>query len=561
MSFPFTVPAQGGRPSARMSREVVPVSDVPTALLARDIVRSFGTGRVVDGFSLTASPGHRIGLIGENGVGKSTVLRLLAGADEPDSGSITRPADLGHLHQEMPFDAASTIADVLEEALSEVREGLAELERLSARLAHTEEGSPGHTALLDAYGRLLEHAQDQEAWDADRRAGMVLEGLGLGGIPQDRTLGSLSGGQRGRLALASLLVRRPSALLLDEPTNHLDDTAAAFLEEQVCGLPGAIVLASHDRAFLDAVCTDLIDLDPAAEGPVRYGGDYTAYQAEKRAERERWERRYAEEQEELEALRRSIGTTTHRVAPDRGPRDNEKMGYGLRAGRVQSQISRRVRNASRRLDELDRHRIAEPPRPLRFRRTALTGPTADGTLVSLRDVRVPGRLTLDRLDVSATERLLVTGDNGAGKSTLLAVLAGHLAPDGRVRRKGGLSVGLLTQDTVFERPDRTVRDTYAQTLGSERAEAVPLSSLGLVSEADLGRPVGHLSVGQRRRLALALLVAHPPELLLLDEPTNHLSPRLCDELEAAMGAGPGAIVVAGHDRWLRRCWQGRELRL
>ncbi|MFF5559523.1 ABC-F family ATP-binding cassette domain-containing protein [[Kitasatospora] papulosa] len=537
------------------------MSDVPTALLARDIVRSFGTGRVVDGFSLTASPGRRIGLIGENGAGKSTVLRLLAGADQPDSGSITRPADVGYLHQEMPFDAAATIADVLDGALSEVREGLAELERLSVRLARTEEEDPGRAALLDAYARRLEHAQDEEAWDADRRAGRVLEGPGLGGIPQDRTLGSLSGGQRGRLALASLLVRRPSALLLDEPTNHLDDTAAAFLEAQVCALPGAIVLASHDRAFLDAVCTDLVDLDPAAEGPVRYGGDYTAYQAEKRAERQRWERRYAEEQEEREALHRSAGTTAHRVAPDRGPRDNEKMGYGVRAGRVQSQISRRVRNASRRLDELERHRIPEPPRPLRFRRTSLTGPTADGTLVSLRDVRVPGRLTLDRLDVSATERLLVTGDNGAGKSTLLAVLAGRLAADGGVRRKGGLSVGLLTQDTVFERPDRTVRDTYAQTLGGERAEAVPLSSLGLLSEADLGRPVGHLSVGQRRRLALALLVAHPPELLLLDEPTNHLSPALCDELEAAMGAGPGAIVVAGHDRWLRRRWQGRELRL
>lgn len=561
MSFPFTVPARGGRPSAPLSREVLPVSDVPTALLARDIVRSFGTGRVVDGFSLTASPGRRIGLIGENGAGKSTVLRLLAGADQPDSGSITRPADVGYLHQEMHFDAAATIADVLDGALSEVREGLAELERLSVRLARTEEEDPGRAALLDAYARRLEHAQDEEAWDADRRAGRVLEGLGLGGIPQDRTLGSLSGGQRGRLALASLLVRRPSALLLDEPTNHLDDTAAAFLEAQVCALPGAIVLASHDRAFLDAVCTDLVDLDPAAEGPVRYGGDYTAYQAEKRAERQRWERRYAEEQEEREALRRSAGTTAHRVAPDRGPRDNEKMGYGVRAGRVQSQISRRVRNASRRLDELERHRIPEPPRPLRFRRTSLTGPTADGTLVSLRDVRVPGRLTLDRLDVSATERLLVTGDNGAGKSTLLAVLAGRLAADGGVRRKGGLSVGLLTQDTVFERPDRTVRDTYAQTLGGERAEAVPLSSLGLLSEADLGRPVGHLSVGQRRRLALALLVAHPPELLLLDEPTNHLSPALCDELEAAMGAGPGAVVVAGHDRWLRRRWQGRELRL
>ncbi|MFB8116722.1 ABC-F family ATP-binding cassette domain-containing protein [Streptomyces sp. NPDC055962] len=537
------------------------MSDASAPLLAHDVVRSFGSGRVVDGFSLTASPGHRIGLIGENGVGKSTLLRLLAGVDEPDAGSITRPADLGFLHQEMPFDSAATIADVLDEALSEVRDTLAGLERLSVELSGTREDSPRHAALLDAYGRRLEAAQEQEAWDADRRAAMVLDGVGLGAADPGRPLGSLSGGQRGRLALASLLIRRPSALLLDEPTNHLDDEAAAFVEEQVRGLPGAVVVASHDRAFLDAVCTDLIDLDPAVDGPVRYGGNYTAYQAEKRAERERWERRFAEEQEELEALRRSIGTTTHRVAPDRGPRDTEKMGYGLRAGRVQSQISRRVRNAARRLGDLERNRTAEPPRPLRFRRTVLGGPSAEGILVSLRRVRVPGRLAVDRLDVTAADRLLVTGGNGSGKSTLLAVLAGRLAADGDVRRRGGVSVGLLTQDTVFDRPDRTVRDTYVRTLGAERAESVPLSSLGLMSDTDLGKPVGRLSVGQRRRLALALLVAHPPELLLLDEPTNHLSPRLCDELEAAMGAGPGAIVLAGHDRWLRRRWQGRELRL
>ncbi|WP_326770444.1 ATP-binding cassette domain-containing protein (plasmid) [Streptomyces sp. NBC_01591] len=536
------------------------------ALLAYDVVRTLGTKRVLDGVSLTASPGHRIGLIGENGVGKSTLLRLLAGVDEPDAGSITRPADLGFLHQEMPFDDASTIADVLDEALREARDDLAELERLTERLAHVPQDSPGYAELLDAYGRRLEQAQEREVWDADRRAAIVLDGLGLGAFRHDRALGSLSGGQRGRLALAALLVRRPSALLLDEPTNHLDDGAAAFLEEQVRGLPGVVVVASHDRAFLDAVCTDLIDLDPAMDGPVRYGGNYSAYLAEKHAERERWERRYAEEQEELAALRHSAGVTAHRVAPDRERRDNEKMGYGHRGGRVQSQISRRVRNATRRLDGLERGQIGEPPQPLRFHGTALavTAPgeeSADDALVSLRDVRVPGRLTVAHLDVPATERILVTGGNGAGKSTLLSVLAGRLAAEGDVRRRRGLTVGLLAQDTVFGRPDRTGLETYERSLGAERAETVPLRSLGLLHEADLDKPVGRLSVGQRRRLALALLVARPPELLLLDEPTNHLSPRLCDELEAALGTGPGAIVLASHDRWLRRRWQGREVRL
>ncbi|MGW0957666.1 ABC-F family ATP-binding cassette domain-containing protein [Streptomyces gelaticus] len=537
------------------------------ALLAHEVVRTLGTKRVLDGVSLTASPGHRIGLIGENGVGKSTLLRLLAGVDEPDAGTVTRPADLGFLHQEMPFDDASTIADVLDEALREARDDLAELERLTERLAHATQDSPGYTELLDAYGLRLEQAQEREVWDADRRAAIVLDGLGLGTFGHDRTLGSLSGGQRGRLALAALLVRRPSALLLDEPTNHLDDGAAAFLEEQVRGLPGVVVVASHDRAFLDAVCTDLIDLDPAVDGPVRYGGNYSTYLAEKRAERERWERRYAEEQEELAVLRHSAGVTAHRLAPDRERRDNEKMGYGHRGGRVQSQISRRVRNATRRLDGLERRQVGEPPQPLRFHGTALAVAVSpveglvDDALVSLRDVRVPGRLAVERLDVPAAERLLVTGGNGAGKSTLLSVLAGRLAAEGEVLRRQGLTVGLLAQDTVFGRPDRTGRETYERLLGAERAEAVPLGSLGLLHEADLDKPVGRLSVGQRRRLALALLVARPPELLLLDEPTNHLSPPLCDELEAALGTGPGAIVLASHDRWLRGRWQGREIRL
>jgi macrolide transport system ATP-binding/permease protein len=530
-------------------------------LLAHDLVRTFGARRVLDGVSLVAAPGHRVGLIGENGTGKSTLLRLLAGADEPDGGSVVRPPDLGYLHQEMPFDFAATVRDVVDDALREARHVLAELDRLTAALAATPEQAPDYSGLLHGYGELLDRAEETEAWDADRRAGMTLAGLGVGDLAFDRTLGSISGGQRGRLALAALLIRRPAALLLDEPTNHLDDAAAAFLEEQLRGLPGVVVLASHDRTLLDAVCTDLVDLDPSVDGPTRYGGNYTDYQAEKRAERERWQRRFAEEQEELGELRHAVAVTAHQVGYGRPPKDKNKMSYGMIGNRVEQQVSRRVRNAARRLHELERDQVRKPPEPLRFRASALAGPGAEGLLVSVRDLRVPGRLSLDRLDLPADDRLLVTGPNGAGKSTLLAVLAGTVHGTGEVQRRRGLRVGMLTQDTVFDRPDRTAQDTYELELGPERAESVPLRSLGLLAARDIARPVGELSVGQRRRLALALLVADPPELLLLDEPTNHLSPRLCDELEEALGTGPGAVVVASHDRWLRARWPGRELAL
>ena len=512
---------------------------------------------MLDGVSVVAAPGQRIGLIGENGTGKSTLLRLLAGVDEPDGGTVTRPPDLGYLHQEMPFDLEATVGDVVDDALRESREVLADLDRLSAALATP--GAPPEP--LAEYGERLDRAQETDAWDADRRAGLVLAGLGLGDIGYDRRLGTISGGQRGRLALAALLIRRPSALLLDEPTNHLDDAAAAFLEEQLRGLPGVVVLASHDRTLLDAVCTDLIDLDPAVDGPTRYGGNYVAYLAQKRAERERWQRRFAEEQEELGELRHAVTVTAHQVGYARPAKDKNKMSYGMIGDRVEQQVSRRVRSFSRRLHELERDQVRKPPEPLRFQVSALAGTSAEGLLVSVRDLRVPGRLRLDRLDVRADDRLLVTGPNGAGKSTLFAVLAGLLAAGGEVRRRRGLRVGILTQDTVFDRPDRTARETYELALGPERAEAVLLRSLGLLAARDAARPVGELSVGQRRRLALALLFADPPELLLLDEPTNHLSPLLSDELEEALGTGPGAVVVASHDRWLRDRWPGRRLAL
>ncbi|MEU6206861.1 ABC-F family ATP-binding cassette domain-containing protein [Micromonospora musae] len=531
------------------------------ALIAHDLVRLRGPRRVLDGISLTAAPGHRIGLIGENGTGKTTLLRILAGVDEPDSGTVTRPPDLGFLHQELPFTPTATVAEILDDALREARGDLADLDRLGTALASATEESEEHAQLLAAYGETLERAQDRDAWDADRRARTVLAGLGLDGIPHDRTLATLSGGQRGRLALAALLIRRPTALLLDEPTNHLDDAAAIFCEEQLRTMPGVVVVATHDRAFLDAVCTDLVDLDPAVDGPVRFGGNYTAYLGTKRAEAERWRRRHDEEQQQLAELRVAAAVTGHQVAHGRAPRDSEKMGYGHTAGRVQNQISRRVRDATRRLETLERHQVAAPPEPLRFHTPRLATDGGDEVAVAVRGMVVPGRLRLDRLDVAATDRLLVSGPNGAGKSTLLAVLAGRLTAEGTVRRRPGLRVGLLTQDTSFDDSRRTAREIFTATVGAARAEEVPLSSLGLLAAADLDRPAAALSVGQRRRLALALLVADPPELLLLDEPTNHLSPQLCDELEEALGAGPGAIVLASHDRRLRSRWQGREITL
>jgi macrolide transport system ATP-binding/permease protein len=527
------------------------------SLKATDVVFGYGARTVLDGVSLTASAGRRLGLVGENGTGKSTLLRLLAGLEQPRSGEIVH---VGFLLQELPVPASAAFGDVLDHALADIRSAAARLDTLTVAMTDR----PDDAGVLDEYGKLLEWAQAHDLWDADRRAELVCDGLGLGALGRDRRLGEMSGGQRSRLGLAALLIRRPATMLLDEPTNHLDDAAMEFLEHHLAELSGIVVLSSHDRVFLDAVCTDIVDLDPAPAdrlvgGVTRYGGAYSDYLGHKRAERARWEQRYAEEQDELDELRESAAVTARRVAHNRAQPDGDKNLYRFKGGRVQKQVSRRVRNAQSRLDELERDQVRKPPAPLRFRAALTTTPVGDGPAISLRDVAVPGRLTLPHLDVGRSARLLVTGGNGAGKTTLLSVLAGLLTPpSGTVHFGPGVRVAVLEQDVRFADPAQPAHDVYRTTADEA---APPLSRLGLLAPRDLTRPVGLLSVGQRRRLALAVLLADPPDVLLLDEPTNHLSLSLVEELFTALDDAPGAVVVASHDRWLSREWRGDHLEL
>lgn len=537
------------------------------SLVARDLVRIRGGRRILDGVAFTASPGQRIGLIGENGAGKTTLLRVLAGLDVPESGEITRPARIGILHQEPVFPATVSITDVVDAALAPSRELLDRLERLAADVA----ADPGDPQIAAAYAGALQEAEVTDAWDAARRADRVLTDLGLAGIDREREVGTLSGGERSRLALAALLVTQPDALLLDEPTNHLDGGALDALEHHLRSVPGVVVAASHDRVFLDAVCTHLVDLDPARDGATRYTGAYTSYLDAKRAERARWEQAHAEHLDEIAALQRAIAVTARRVAPGRPMRDRNKPAYDRHAGRVQASISSRVRIARHRLDEVHRNPVPAPPPPLRFRAAvgaaAGDGTPPDGTgehrpLVVAQPAVVPGRLDLGRVEIASRDRLLVTGSNGAGKSTLLELLASPAA-----WHAAGVRVGLLPQEATFENPRLSPEQIYSKAVwrpadDDAAGDGVPaLAGLGLFPAADLHRPVAHLSTGQRRRLALAVLIASAPHVVLLDEPTNHLSLSLVEELENALRSAPAAVVIATHDRWLRRRWEGRELSL
>ncbi|MFF1877308.1 ABC-F family ATP-binding cassette domain-containing protein [Leifsonia sp. NPDC058230] len=532
-------------------------ASVAAYLKADGISQSYGDRRVLTDVSLTIAPGARLGLIGENGVGKSTLLRILAGAESPDSGVLTRPLRTGILWQEVRADPSDTVGSVIESALAEVRSIERALERSAAELS----GDDPNAAA--AYAAALDAAERADVWSVDARRDELLDGLGVGHLALDRTLAEISGGQRSRFALAALLLERPDALLLDEPTNHLDDAAAAFLEKQLVAWRGPVVFASHDRAFLDAVATGLLDLDPARSGTTVFGGNYSAYLAAKEEERARWEKQFADEQDELKALKFAVDVTARGIAWSGKVRDNDKFVKSVKGNALDRQISRRIKNASGRLDELKENQVRKPPAILSFAgipsgSQALGEET--GLLLQATDARIADRLDVSAFRVEPQSRILITGHNGAGKSTLLTALAGGLALDsGAITRRKGLRVGLLEQDVRFADPTMSPRRIYEQALGGRRAESVPLTGLGLIAPRDVDRPVGRLSIGQQRRLALALILAKPPHVFLLDEPTNHLSLSLATELEDALGGYPGAVVVASHDRWLRANWAGERV--
>ncbi|MFJ4464078.1 ABC-F family ATP-binding cassette domain-containing protein [Streptomyces sp. NPDC088928] len=512
---------------------------------------SRGDRLLLDDVSLTVRPGERIGVVGENGAGKTTLLRLLAGLERPDSGTVFTAADggIGLLSQTPRLPPGSTVRDAIDDALAEIRS----MER-KLRAAEAELGT-ADAAALAAYGERLTEFELRGGYEADARVDKAMHGLGLAHVEPARELGGLSGGEQARLGIACLIAARPEVMLLDEPTNHLDEAALDWLESELRSHPGTVIAVSHDRIFLEQVATAVLEVDADRRTVVRHGDGYAGFRAERRAARKRWEQSYAQWCEETGQLEEYAATTAHGVAAGRAIKDNNKMAYDRAAGRVQASVSGRVRNARKRLDRLRARPVPRPPDPLCFAALPTAGATG-GELVYLTELRVGGRLAVGRLSVAAADRLLIHGGNGAGKSTLLRVMAGVLEPDaGRVVRRG--AIGYLAQEIPVHRPVESVLTAFGRGLPlADDEQAELLLSYGLFRSRDLRVPVGSLSAGQRRRLALARLLARPADLLLLDEPANHLALGLVQELEEALARWPGALVVVSHDRSLRRRFTG-----
>ncbi|MFE7777909.1 ribosomal protection-like ABC-F family protein [Streptomyces sp. NPDC057445] len=537
-------------------------------LTLEEVTKRYDDHVVLDRVSFTVKPGEKAGVIGDNGSGKSTLLRIIAGAERADNGdvTVTAPGGVGHLPQRLEMPPGATVRDVLDQAFADLRD-------LEKRLHAAEDGLvDDDPRLLDEYGDLLAEFEDRGGYEADARADAALHGLGLPGLDRERPVETLSGGERRRLALAATLAAAPELLLLDEPTNDLDDQAVDWLEKRLQDHRGTVVVITHDRAFLEAVTSSILEVDPDRRTVNRYGDGYQGYLTAKAAARARWEREYQDHLAEIdrqETLAANAGRMLATIAK-KGPWAFSGSEHH-RARSSSSSTSSKARNANERLRRLRENPVPAPPEPLRFTASLALGDdtAADDTaragsqepLAEVRDLEVTGRLRVGRLAIAPGERLLITGPNGAGKSTLLRVLAGDLEPDAGTARRAA-HTGWLRQDEMPKHPRRSVLAEFADGRPGHPDEYTEqLLSLGLFREPELRLPVGSLSVGQRRRIDLARLVTRPVDLLLLDEPTNHLSPLLVEELEAALGDYTGAVVVVTHDRRMRRAFRGSHLRL
>lgn len=521
------------------------------------VSHGYGDRQLLDNISLVINAGEHVAIVGENGAGKSTLLRILAGLEAPDEGATVIQGRVGYLAQTHGLPEDFTVGAAIDASLASLRALEAELDRLEAGLADAGDDE------LETYGRLQTEYQLREGYAAESRVEAALDRLGLGGLDRSRVLGSLSGGEQERVALACVLADPADILLLDEPTNHLDARGTAWLEDRLAAHRGTVVVVSHDRVLLRKVAATIIEVDAERQAVTRYGNGYDGYLREKAAERQRWVQQYHSWIDAMESEKRQAETVAGTMGYGR-KRDGDKMGFDFKAGTWQKAASSQVRNAQERLRRLEASPVDRPPVPLRLNAELAvdsavpSGASEDGEpVLAARGVSVPGRLGTTDFRAAAGEKILITGPNGAGKSTLLSVLAGTLEPAaGTVRRPE--RIGYLQQELELpQRPTLRLLPAFAAGLGGnidEHAEA--LLRLGLFRTSEFHVPVGSLSAGQQRRLALARLLLGGYGTLIVDEPTNHLAPVLVEQLEAALADFAGTLVMVSHDRALREWFAG-----
>ena len=497
------------------------------------LTKSFGVNEVLKGINLTVQDRHRVGLVGSNGSGKSTLLKILAGKDHYDGGtlSMTRGLRIGYHTQLDDLTSPLTVWQEMETCFEDTFRMEEKLREMEARMGETHESDPeGFARLSEEYTRLTDRFEEEDGYAWRSRLQGVLTGLGFTSAQYEQTVASLSGGERTRLKLGKLLLAKTDLLLLDEPTNHLDLSSMQWLEDYLRAYKGAVVVVSHDRYFLDAVCNSIAEL---SFGRIeQYEGNYTRYLKLREEVMVRRMKEYTLQQKEI-AREEAI------IAQFRA--------YNTEAAHIKAKSREKRLNMIERVDKpVEEHNVY-------FRFHAGRG-TGNDVLMCENLSKSFGarRLFHDlNLHVRAGERIALLGANGVGKTTLLKILTGRERPDtGEVRFGSGVEVGYYDQQQEGLSPDKTVLDEVWDDF--PRMEQTPIRNAlagFLFTGDDVLAPVSTLSGGERGRVLLTKLMLRQDNFLILDEPTNHLDMDSREMLETALLGFEGTILTVSHDRY------------
>jgi ATP-binding cassette subfamily F protein 3 len=499
-------------------------------ITAIDLSKSFGAEDIFTGISVSVPQRARIGLVGPNGVGKTTLLRILLGMEEPSSGQVARArgVTIGYLPQEATLDSDNTLWDECLLSFSELRRRQAELARLEAEMADPHKME----SILETYGRLQAEFEHLDGYTFETRIRHTLTGLGFSAEDTRRPLLQLSGGQRTRAYLARLLLSNPDVLLLDEPTNHLDIAAIEWLESFLRDWPGAVLIVSHDRYFLDQVVDTVWEMTPTLE---TFRGNYSAYMLQRE---ERCRRRLEEFQAQQEFIEKEEDYIRRNIA---------------------GQNTRQAQGRRKRLERMLEEARLTPPMTQRRLHLRMEPATRSGDLV-LRTYNLSvgyadeGRPLFMSPDLvfQRGECAAILGPNGAGKTTFLKTILAQIPPfDGEVILGASLKIGYFAQAHEGLHPNWTlmqeIETAAPKMLPSEVRDYL---ARFLFTGDDVFKTVDVLSGGERGRLALACLALQGANLLLLDEPTNHLDLSSQEVLQTILQGFNGAILLVSHDRYL-----------
>lgn len=502
------------------------------------VAKDFGGNPVLREIDLEIIDGERIGLVGENGGGKSTLFRLLAGLETPTSGVISRRRNLtiGYLIQEAdPAQSQQTVFEVVSAASPELHglpERLSELETLMADPAVSADSARMERVLAE-YGKAQERFEALGGYTLDHRVETVLRGLGFGPAWYDVEVGTLSGGEKKLVNLACILLRQPDLLLLDEPDNHLDLEAKAWLEEYIATYPGTVMIISHDRQLLDHSVKKIFELEDG--GISSYAGNYSYYFEERQRRLLKQYELYSLQQDEIKRLESSM----HRL------KEWAKMNPKF-AGRAEDMVKRieRLKENSVSKPILDRDKI----------RLNLDAERSGKKVLEVRDLGqiLDGRVLFEPFDLTILygERVGIVGANGSGKTTLLKTMLGLLPPaTGEVKIGASVVIGYYAQEQETLPFENTPLDFVRRLKAMTEPRAISFLRGLLFSLDDMHTPIARLSGGEKSRLQIARLILTDANFLLLDEPTNNLDIASTEVLEAALEDFEGTILTVSHDRY------------